>query len=75
MNTHTCRSGQTTMEKGYIADYADHNNLRQAEWVEGQPERYTLLGVKLGITTKGHPVRRITVWRCPRCGFLEHYAL
>jgi hypothetical protein len=63
------------MEEGYLADHAHANALSQAEWVEGAPEMQHWLGMKVGLKTKGHPIRKITVWRCPRCGLLEHYAL
>ncbi len=75
MNTVSCRSCKSQMEEGYVADRAHANAVAQSQWIEGRPETHTWLGMNLGVKTKGHPMRKIIVWRCPRCGLLEHFAL
>ena len=43
----------------------------QSQWAEGPPVRSMWTGIKLEKGAK-HPV---TTYRCPRCGYLESYAI
>jgi hypothetical protein len=58
------------MDPGYTMDKGHHNSRRQAEWVEGAPEKSFWTGLK----TENRSVMPITTFRCPRCGFLASFA-
>jgi hypothetical protein len=62
------------MEIGFPIDRAHHNRMAQGEWVAGEPAVRRWLGMSFGIELEGRAVRKITMWRCPRCGLLENYA-
>jgi hypothetical protein len=63
------------MDAGWIADRGHGNAMQRAKWIEGEPQMQRWLGITWGPTTKGKQQHEVTVWRCPRCGNLESYAL
>jgi hypothetical protein len=75
VNRPSCRVCRVDLEEGFLADRGHGNNMSEAKWVEGAPEHRIWLGIDCGVKTDGHALRKISVWRCPRCGLLEHYAL
>lgn len=58
------------MQLGFVIDGL-RNGTTEAKWAEGAPEKSFWLGLKL----KGKHVFPIQAFRCPRCGFLAHYAV
>jgi predicted nucleic-acid-binding Zn-ribbon protein len=60
-----CGSPMTT---GFILDM--NQGAKTAEWVEGEPEKSWMTGLKLN-NRRRFP---LTADRCERCGFLEFYA-
>lgn len=66
-NCPTCR---VAMDLGYQLDLGHHSSRRQAEWVEGAPEKSFWSGLK----TKDRAVMPIVTYRCPRCGMLASFA-
>jgi hypothetical protein len=58
------------MEPGFLLDRGHVNALSRAEWLEGEPEKAFLAGLK----TKGKDRFPVTTFRCDRCGYLESYA-
>ena len=65
-----CPKCRHDMEPGFVLDIT-HGAMAQSSWVEGAPERSIWTGLKL----KGHERVPVTTFRCPRCGYLESYAL
>lgn len=76
MSIRICSCG-TTLEEGFIADYAHHATLA-AVWVEGPPgEKKSFWEASMtgsGIKLQGREARVLEAWRCPACGRLELYA-
>jgi len=64
----TCPKCGSPMTTGFILD--KDQGAKAAEWVEGQPEKSWMAGLKLG-NRRRFP---LTADRCERCGFLEFYA-
>lgn len=58
------------MAEGFVPD-ATHGSIALPSWTEGAPEKSVWTGLKLS----GRARSEISVWRCSRCGFLEHYAV
>jgi hypothetical protein len=58
------------MEPGLVLDVA-HGEVRQQQWLEGEPERSFWVGLK----TKGRESHPVRTFRCDRCGYLESYAI
>ncbi|MDG2534650.1 PF20097 family protein [Sphingomonas sp. HITSZ_GF] len=68
IRSNTCPKCQSAMAEGFTL--ADQDSYRRTTgWVAGPPQKKLLLGLKLP-----HKPIGIQTWRCPRCGFLEHYA-
>jgi hypothetical protein len=65
-----CPKCQKPMEPGFVLDQTYGANIQSA-WVEGEPERSFWTGVKL----RGRERIPVSTYRCPRCGYLESYAL
>ena len=70
-----CRHCRTAMDEGWVADRGHGNSVTESKWIEGEPHHQRWLGVDWGISTKGKKSHEVTVWRCPKCGLLESYAL
>ena len=71
-----CPKCNAEMEEGFILDKGDSGAL-QSRWVEGEPEKTSLFGVKttwFGVNTSGKEILQVTTYRCTGCGFLESYA-
>jgi len=58
------------MERGYVLEQTD-SAMAQSAWIDGAPERSFWMGLKL----KGHQRLPVVTNRCPKCGYLESYAL
>ena len=58
------------MEAGYIADVTYGAYLQQ-NWSPGEPKS----GFWKGLKVKRDQNVRVTTLRCPRCGYLESYAI
>jgi hypothetical protein len=58
------------LEEGFTLDRGHHNQNTQATWVEGKPAR----SFWTGVASRNRVKRKITTYRCSRCGFLESYA-
>ncbi|MFN0009844.1 MAG: hypothetical protein ACKVXR_18265 [Planctomycetota bacterium] len=65
-----CPACRVAMDLGYQLDLGHASSRRQAEWVEGSPERNFWTGLK----TKDRAVLPILTYRCPRCGLLASFA-
>lgn len=59
------------MKVGYIMDRGDGNYRYQETWVEGNPEQSFFRGTKISDKTQHH----VQTFCCPKCGFLESYAV
>jgi len=68
IRSNSCPKCQAAMEEGFTLAHQD-SARRTTSWVAGAPKKSMFLGLKLP-----HPPISIQTWRCPRCGFLEHYA-
>lgn len=75
MTPPNCVRCRERMEEGYMLDRGHANSARQAEWVEGAPQMQRVLGIGFGIHAPKERLHKVTVYRCPRCGLLESYAL
>ena len=64
-----CIRCHTQMADGFVADYSEGSYSRQF-WSPGTPEQSFWRGLKIGS-------QRVPIMtrRCPRCGYLESYAL
>jgi hypothetical protein len=63
-----CPKCKRPMQEGFPLD---RSTLTVGEWVEGRPEYFARLFLKLGSRKKRLP---ITTYRCTSCGYLESYA-
>jgi hypothetical protein len=68
--THTCPKCASPMETGFILDKVDDSRLKTPEWLEGNPEHASWIG----LNTNGRNRLNIITYRCERCGLLESYA-
>jgi hypothetical protein len=67
-----CRSCGSRMEEGFsLATDAHGTAAGHLEWISGKPEKSRWLGFKL----KGRRRLPISIWRCPKCGWLTSYAV
>jgi hypothetical protein len=64
-----CLKCNGAMERGFLVDHT-YGASAASEWVEGPVEASFWTGVKL----RGRERRRIEMFRCERCGYLESYA-
>ena len=68
--TLSCPKCGSDMEIGFLLDNAPYANVPSI-WVEGLPERSYWRLTKI----KGKVKRKVDVYRCVACGFLESYAV
>lgn len=66
-----CPRCRGRMEAGFVVDRQHHGQPGTQSWFEGTPQRSFWTGVR----TKGLETYPVTTHRCPRCGYLESYAL
>jgi Domain of unknown function (DUF6487) len=66
----SCPQCRVPMERGFLLDKGHANAGNVAKWVEGEPVKSVLTGLK----TKGRKVRTVVSFRCPDCGLLLDYA-
>lgn len=71
LRTPKCPRCGIDMQEGFILDRAHNNRGGASLWVEGTPEKSFWTGIR----TRGLEKRRITSYRCMRCGLLESYAV
>jgi uncharacterized protein (UPF0212 family) len=73
MNAETtrCPKCKESMVQGFLVDFHAGGKRLVASWVEGAPEKTPWHGTNVP-EDKCIPVG---VYRCPKCGFLESYAL
>lgn len=64
-----CPKCQSEMVQGFILDHGQDYRKYASSWLEGQPKRSWLTGIKAPRT--GIP---IAAFRCKGCGYLEFYA-
>ena len=66
--------GETELQLGFIPD-AGHNlsNVIMG-WHEGEPEDFTILGMKTGGVVLRSKKKQIIAYKCATCGFLHLYA-
>lgn len=69
MRSNSCIKCQSSMTRGFVLDHT-HGGYATNKWVEGEPRRSWIFGLKLG----GKRQLDIETWRCTRCGYLENYA-
>jgi len=62
-----CESG---MEEGFVADQRTQAAAMQQVWYAGEPTLWFWGALKL----RGRDSRKVSTYRCRRCGFLESYA-
>ena len=60
------------MEAGFIQDIG-YGITMQTQWLSGDPEVRTLLGMKNGIKYRMDGIPLIS-YRCPKCTLIEWYA-
>ncbi len=65
-----CARCGADLEEGFLLDGMGMAS-RSSSWVAGRPEAAHWLGVRL----KGRKIRKVSAFRCTRCGLLESYAL
>jgi hypothetical protein len=65
-----CVRCQGRMEIGYVAD-STYGGYRQQNWSPGEAKRSFWTGLKIN-SDQFVPV---TTLRCPKCGYLESYAI
>jgi len=61
------------MEAGYVPDYRE-GRFSQQSWWPGKPTNSFWMGLKLAKDQKDQVVP-VTTLRCPKCGYLESYAI
>jgi len=59
------------MDRGHIPDAA-HGQVLPLSWAPGEPEARRFVG---GIKYHADDLIPFTGYRCPRCGYVEFYAL
>jgi len=65
-----CIRCHAQMEVGYVLD-ATHSGYQQQNWSPGEPKPSFWTGLKLA----KDQVLPVTTLKCPRCGYLESYAI
>ncbi|QDV36344.1 hypothetical protein [Tautonia plasticadhaerens] len=58
------------MKEGFILDHTRNGRL-PSEWVEGPPQHSFWTGLRL----RGKERHKVATFRCPKCGYLESYAM
>jgi hypothetical protein len=58
------------MEMGFLLD-ASQRGYGQQNWTLGEPQPSFWMGLKL----KENSAVPVTTFRCPKCGYLESYAI
>ena len=72
----SCAKCGAGMIRGFAADKGNNSAVFNTMWIDGEPERATLLGITGDNLAIGNAQRRIIRGlRCERCGFLELYAV
>lgn len=66
-----CPRCESEMDEGFVADQRTHAAAMQQVWYGGEPARWLWGALKL----RGRESRRVTSFRCRRCGCLESYAV
>jgi hypothetical protein len=61
------------MEAGYVPDYRE-GRFSQQSWWPGKPTNSFWMGLKWAKDQKDQ-VAPVTTLRCPKCGYLESYAI
>jgi len=64
-----CPACNAAMKRGWVLDHM-YGGRAVSSWIEGEPEKGMLGGVKLG----GRQAIEIETWRCIKCGLLQNYA-
>lgn len=65
-----CIRCHALMELGFVVDYT-HAGLAQQTWSPGEPQPSFWMGLKV----KKDQMIPVTTLRCPKCGYLESYAI
>jgi len=65
-----CNRCHAQMESGWVPDNT-HSGLQRQNWSPGEPQPSFWTGLKLA----KNQVLPVTTLRCPRCGYLESYAI
>jgi hypothetical protein len=65
-----CLRCHAQMESGFVPDNG-HSGFQEQKWFPGEPEPSFWMGLKLKADLMV-PVRTL---RCPKCGYLESYAV
>jgi len=65
-----CIRCRAQMEVGFVPDNT-HSGFQVQKWSPGEPEPSFWMGLKL----KAGSVIPVRTLRCPRCGYLESYAI
>jgi hypothetical protein len=65
-----CIRCRAQMESGWVPDNA-HSGLQRQNWSPGEPQPSFWTGLKVG----KDQVIPVTTFRCPKCGYLESYAI
>jgi hypothetical protein len=65
-----CLRCHAQMETGFVPDNT-HSGFQEQKWSPGEPEPSFWMGMKLNKDSV-IPVRTL---RCPKCGYLESYAI
>jgi hypothetical protein len=65
-----CMRCHAHMESGWLVD-ATHAGYEQENWSPGEPQPSFWTGLKVG----KDQVIPVTTFRCPKCGYVESYAV
>ena len=65
-----CIRCHTQMEVGYVADSGE-GGYSQHNWCPGEPKKSFWTGLKM----EADQLVPVKTLRCPKCGYLESYAL
>jgi hypothetical protein len=69
-----CPDCQELMEIGFLP-YQEDAAVCEIRWYPGEVEYYSLFGVRSSnIKTDSAKYRKVTSYRCPKCGLLRSYA-
>jgi uncharacterized protein DUF6487 len=68
--TPDCPACRERMQEGFVPDAGDHGRFRRTSWVEGQPKKSLLYGMKV----TGRRKLDTVTFRCPKCGWLIWFA-
>ena len=71
MKSSRCAKCGGEIVDGYLVDRGDSHQEALPSWIEGEPQKGWLGGLK----TRHKKRLEVTTWRCRKCGFLESYAL